>query len=403
MTLVAPVPTGATAFGLAKEATRGTAVNPTAFIPITSITSPNDMAHYTPDKGYRGSAVKTYNQVATQIWAEPSVGFDVFPDTIGYLLDMILGEMSTTGTSPGSGTTLASSASAGASTISVAANTGMTVAATIQIDTGALSECRTIASISGTGPYTITFSAGQTLRFAHASSVAVVPVSAPFITKSNVTNTQPFQPPSYTVTDYNGTETFQAAATLCSELAFKFTATGLLTATAKFIALQSATTTKPTPTYSADTVMAAWRGATTLNGTPISSMQDGELTFKRTVTAIPTVNGSQAPAAIFAGGDLEVTGKANLIYDQAATAYTPYVTNTAQPWEINFSFGSGASSRGIKFHGSQMLITAAPHTRSKTWVELPITLEDTANTTDVGHSGGYSPVQVTLTNAVVGY
>jgi hypothetical protein len=49
---------------------------------------------------------------------------------------------------------------------------------------------------------------------------------------------------------------------------------------------------------------------------------------------------------------------------------------------------------------SKCAISAADITRGKDYVEVPITWTAIANTTDIGTSGGYSPIKVTVQNAV---
>jgi hypothetical protein len=43
---------------------------------------------------------------------------------------------------------------------------------------------------------------------------------------------------------------------------------------------------------------------------------------------------------------------------------------------------------------------SADISRGKDYVELPISFKAVANSTDVGASGGYSPIKVTLQNAI---
>jgi len=89
--------------GIAKETrpTPGsspTAVAATDFIPFTSIT-PVDVITYLDDKGMRGSMVDEYDVIQGNKHSEFEFGGDVFPDTIGYMVAGVLGEVATTGAS----------------------------------------------------------------------------------------------------------------------------------------------------------------------------------------------------------------------------------------------------------------------------------------------------------------
>lgn len=85
--------------GIAKEATKGTAVSPTDFIPMSTI-EPEDIINYVDDNSLRGSAAALYGTQAGGKHAEFNLGGQVFADTIGYLLAGILGDVTSTGTAP---------------------------------------------------------------------------------------------------------------------------------------------------------------------------------------------------------------------------------------------------------------------------------------------------------------
>jgi hypothetical protein len=86
--------------GLALETTKGTAVNPTDFVPITlNSFKPVEMINELLDKGIRGSMVENYNYVQGRRHSEIDFGGPVFADTIGYWIAGILGDVTTTGSS----------------------------------------------------------------------------------------------------------------------------------------------------------------------------------------------------------------------------------------------------------------------------------------------------------------
>jgi len=84
--------------GIAREPGFATATAATAYIPVTSLT-PKDSLTLLPDKGWRGSMVEQYGEVAGPVSATVDFGGDVFPDTIGWPLAGVLGDVVTTGSS----------------------------------------------------------------------------------------------------------------------------------------------------------------------------------------------------------------------------------------------------------------------------------------------------------------
>ena len=202
-----------------------------------------------------------------------------------------------------------------------------------------------------------------------------------------------FQPPSYCISDYNGVDTRQIPGFLVSELAFQFTATGLLTYTVKGLGFKSAETSNPTPGYTAERAIQGWSGVTTLGGGATSIMQDGSIAITRVVETIPTI-GQQDPYRIW-GGAVGITGQMNLVFENT-TEFARYTGGTSTTLDINFFRGAAATLRGIRFIMSKVLYTAATPTRSKSYVELPITFSAVANTTDA--LSRYGPGQVQLQN-----
>lgn len=86
--------------GIAKEATKGTAVAPTDFIPVAKDSlKPQDMVDALYDQGLRGSNVLNYNYIPGRKHSTVDFGGAVFADTIGYGLAGIMGACATTGAS----------------------------------------------------------------------------------------------------------------------------------------------------------------------------------------------------------------------------------------------------------------------------------------------------------------
>jgi hypothetical protein len=86
--------------GIAKEATKGTAVAPTAFIPVNiGKIKPVDIIDPLYDDGLRGSMVKNYNYIQGRTRSTFDFGGPVFPDTFGWALGGIMGSVATVGAS----------------------------------------------------------------------------------------------------------------------------------------------------------------------------------------------------------------------------------------------------------------------------------------------------------------
>ena len=84
--------------GIAKEATKGTVVAPTDFIPVAKDSlKPVDIVDPLYDTGLRGSNVLNYNYIQGRTRSTFDFGGAVFADTIGYGIAGVLGSVATTG------------------------------------------------------------------------------------------------------------------------------------------------------------------------------------------------------------------------------------------------------------------------------------------------------------------
>lgn len=314
-------PTDLSVLGIAKETTFGTPVAATSFIPITGAPTPKDVVKFLQDKGMRGAMTDVYDQIAGIKSSTFDFAGDVFPDTFGFMLTGVLGDLTTTG------------------------------------------------------------------------------ASAPFTHAVSLLNSGDGQPPSYTITDYYAVNTRQYPGAKFNEVDFKFAADGMLTYSAKATALVSVPTTVPTASYTAVQPMAAWTGVVSIGGSAVHTVMDGNVNIKRPVAIIPTVDGSQAPHALWSG-PLGVSGKLTLVMEDE-TQLTNYLMNTQPALDITFSTGAGASAVQVKFHMTQVMYQTADIGRGKEFIELAVAFTAKANSTDVGASGGYSPIKATLQNALV--
>lgn len=229
--------------------------------------------------------------------------------------------------------------------------------------------------------------------------VAVTGTTAPYTTAISTLCSGNQQPPSYCLTDWNSNITgYQLAGARMSELDLKFSGNGKLEYSAKATVLQdTVNATKPSFVNTAVPIMAGWRGVVQLGGTTVGFVVEGEQNIKRAIEVIDTADGVQAPYYLFAG---EITGDGKLtIVMENDTWRANYVAGTVTSLDINYTQGTGATLTQVKTHCSTIRIEDAKIGRSKPYAELEITYVADGNSTDVGASGGFSPIKATLQNA----
>jgi hypothetical protein len=305
--------------GIAKEATVGTAVAPTAFIPVQP-PSGKDNITLLQDKGLRGALVDVYDDIAGPKSGTYEFDGDVIPDTFGWLAAAILGDIATTG------------------------------------------------------------------------------ASAPFTHTVSTLNSGSGQPKSYTLTDFYSAATRAYPGAMFNELDIKFSADGMLTYSAKATTFGSGTATKPTASFTAVTPLASWIGSVTLAAAPTAVCLDGEINIKRDASIINAVDGTQNPAQIWLG-PVSVSGKLTLVMEDD-TVLTQYLSTGSTTLTVNFAQGTGTSAVQVQAVMSKVKLSGADIDRGKDYVTLSVAFDALANSTDIGTSGGYSPIKLTIQNAI---
>lgn len=229
--------------------------------------------------------------------------------------------------------------------------------------------------------------------------VAVTGASAPYTTTVATLCSGNLQPPTYCLTDWNSNITgYQLAGARMSELGLKFSGNGKLEYSAKAtVESNTVTATKPSYVNTAVPIIAGWKGVVQLGGTSVGFVVEGEQTIKRAVEVIDAVDGSQAPYYLFAG-EVTCDGKITIVMEND-TWRANYVAGTVTSLDINYAQGTGTAATQVKTHCSTIAIEDAKVNRGKSYAELELTYVADANSTDVGASGGFSPIKVTLQNA----
>jgi hypothetical protein len=373
----------------------------TNFVALNGEPKPKPDLKMLEDKSWRGWMGEDQDFIPGPYTTTFDWDGNAYPDIIGFPIVGVLGDVSYSGSAVAPTGALAAASVVGATAVS--SSVSIPSGTLIQIDAGLLSEVvTTTGAPTGTGPYNIPVPA---LKYAHAgptpgpaAAITAINTAGPFTTLASVLNTGTGQPPSYAITDAYGPATRQYPGIVFTEFGLKASAAGLLTYSAKCLGLPETTTSSPTASYSAERAIAAYSGAVTLGGTSTNIVEDMELTVKRDAEGIQAVDGLQAPRQIW-GAMVSADGKMTITVEDEAQ-YLNFINNSQPSLDLNYAFGSGVNARQVKFHMTKAAYTAVAIARGKKWVQLDVTFKGRFNTTDVGPSGGASPIAVTLQNAI---
>ena len=270
----------------------GTAVGPTNTIPVDKGSySPEDMPKFLPDEALRGIMAGLYNEIIGPADASFSFGGPNFLDIHGFMLDNLFGDLSSTGSSGASGTTLSGTAATlaiGGTQCTVASATGYAAGSAVMIDSGSVAEVVVLsAAPSGT---VLTFG-NNPLRFPHQAGASVFTVSSPFTHKFALLNSQlgyggvaGAQPPTHTLTDNTnlnyagspGTNTSGARAYPgCRDRQGRFSGNAEHLLSVKFSGnswLSQAAGSTPANVISTAVPVANWRGSIYIGGTAAGNL-----------------------------------------------------------------------------------------------------------------------------------
>ncbi|MET9222313.1 phage tail tube protein [Streptomyces sp. NPDC003300] len=396
--------------GIASEAVQGTPVAMTATVLVDDV-KPKDNPTWLDDKSWRGSmATDSFAKIQGVKSGELELGGPAYGDGLGHFLRNILGDRSAVGTSTGSGgTTLASPAAVGATSISATAT--IPNGTPLQIGSGATAEVFTTGTPTGSGPYAIPLATPTGgLLFQHASSQALQPVTGPYTHTHSLLNSGTGQPISHTITHFLGPTAASGArqypGACFSEVGLKWNAESeLLTWSGKATTYPSVTLgSMPTAAPSTVLPVASWRmlvgiGGPASGGTLVNTSTDGELTITRELAPYYTANGSQTPYIIQRGG-VTVAGKLNFV--AADESPLLYMLNNTQPsLQLLLDNGlTGTSKVVFQIDLGIAAFTEVEPDGTKTAVEYSTSFNAVLNTANAGGSGGYSPCKISVTNNI---
>lgn len=359
--------------GLAKEATPGTPVAPTAILPVTTNLSAEDVFAEIKDDSLRNN--DSALQGLYQGPGSSDVGFDMlaYPELCGNLLRAIIGPDTITA---GTSTTLSAAVTAGATTISTAAS----IAANQTISIGGTStEYAVVSAVTGTGPYTLTLKA-PTL-YAHASAAPVVSQTKHTFAQSNS------RIPSYTVTVFDGSSTNPTRAypgCVMSDLDVKIDPKNGVTMTTKWTGWPSVTATNPSPSFTGEPPMLGWQWTMTNGGASSTRGISLDWSIKRQVEAIHASTGSINPEEVFPGElTLDGTYKARFVDDSDLSLFLTYLQ---EPVQATLTQPAGGQNPGasLTLGSSQGGIYKGKRNFSQKYLDADFSISGINNSTDVG-------------------
>lgn len=380
-----------TTIGLALETVKGTPVTPQYWVPVKGPKYKPDLTMI-PDDTLQGSMVSVYNMVRGLRY--DSHGWDSFPYLDSSFPLLVAGELGSpdTVTAAPAATTLATAAAADSSTISTEAS--IAVGSYIVIGSGATLETHKTTGVSGTAaPYTVTLL--TPLVYAQASGAAVTPLTQHTFSLLNNAG-QGNQPPSLTITDYDGDLWRQIAAGQMDELTMKGNATGLVDYTTTLMGNPASFISAPSSSFSNDQAAPGWTFTAMLGGTQVATVIDWEIDLKRGTKPIPALTGTEEYFEYFAG-PIEPTGKLTFVEQTNSPYIAQYLSGAKEELEIDlYDLSTGAV---MDIRSTNCLFKTAELDRSKEWVEVSVEFEMLPSAADAT-AGGVSPLQITVANTV---
>lgn len=214
----------------------------------------------------------------------------------------------------------------------------------------------------------------------------------------SVKNTGDTQPTPFVWYDFDVVNTRSVAGSKLEELDFKFDPSGLITWTAKARGYTSGVVANPTASYTTVTPAPAWQCSATIGGTSVLTVVSADVTIKRQIAPIWTLQGIQNPYKIFLG-PLSVTGKMTIVMEDD-TQLLNYLNASQPSLDLTYTAGTGSSQQYFQLHFTKCNFDdATPKQVGKPYVELDVSWTGLANTTDATTAGsGYSPMKATIKN-----
>ncbi len=403
---------------LGKESNPGSIAAGTYTFPLTSF-KPVDKHTRLKDDAWRNAMAHLYNLIDGVRISDVSLGGPIFIDGIGYPLMSVLGDywQGIAGGVTSVNTGLEVSSVIGAGTIVVVSASGISSGDIISIGGTATTACevRKVTNVSS-GSLTLSSALYQAHGSASASGTVYMwssyqGVLHNFALLNNGlggggwTNSQP---PTYTYEDFSGvpavTGARQYGYACFSEVTITSDAQDLLMWDGKMTALCSEIAgSTPTVALTTVTPQAAWLPTVSIAGAGTINTASWKLTLTRKLAPKFANADQQDPIAIARGYfDASIAWDWDPASDEEEFLY--YVNNTQPTVQIVAGNGqSGTAYAALTVTANQMGFTEGALEDSKDVFGFDETVELVANTTNVGPSGGFSPLQIQLQNQVIAY
>ena len=211
-------------------------------------------------------------------------------------------------------------------------------------------------------------------------------------------NTGTQQPPSYCITTLDPVGGMVYAGCKFSSLRITYDPKQLLAWSATIAGLAGTTTTPTMPNASTETPFQAWIAAVTIAGLSETRLLAATIDITRPTSAKRNTNLTLAPN-LQRTSTVAVSG--SLMFLLNSDTYRQDMLNgTGIALDMTFSGGVGSALRSLQLHCTSVKLLTTVRDYSGTYVRLNSTFRAVGNTTDVGASGGYSPIKATLKNVV---
>lgn len=225
--------------------------------------------------------------------------------------------------------------------------------------------------------------------------------TAPYVhTIPLLNNVAGSQPPSLTIQDFDGANTFQMLGAQMSDLNLTFGAEAAVEWSSKFVGNPYTNIAVPTATFGTQPFVPGWNVSVSIGGTSVAYVIDGEINIARNTASIHTM-GTQAPRVNFAG-PIDVSGRMTLVVDSTSDLFT--IGSSAyglydNPQIVIVTLTDPTNSYSSTFTMSKVQFTDPKRTRGKAYVEVEVSFSAAANNTDSGGTG-YSPIKIVTTNGI---
>lgn len=384
-----PQPNWIVTVGLAKETTWGTPVSPSTFLSTNApVFTEKQVAIF--DRGLRGIRSQTQSMTFGAGHSEFNIpGQPFYSDDSGHLLMSMMGTDTLTGGVATKTGTLAS-ATVGAVTLSytVTAATPPPVANDVFKVTDATNgnQIVTPTVVTGSGPYTLTVPA---LPKAITAGSVVSNLAVHTLTMLNSA-----QPPSYTLTKFDGLNTTNArqiAGCYFEELNLKFASSAGITIDAKGRGKMGANVAKTTATYSPEPFLVPWQSTFTVAGVANGQLVDFSMDIKAANDQIFGMANTQSPTAAISD-QIAVTGTFTVVPGDY-TEMNYYLQGT-QP-SISVLVDNG-NTQALFQMSKCAILDPTTFSHSGNYTTLTGTYEAISNSTDAGT--GNAPLKAVLRN-----